>query len=153
MRKQSTPVELLMESIRSEKTRHSLRKTSGPPIKPMGKKLSWPFVQSLTGFCSAISAVETSRCKLEDWQASPLPNKRVIRPDPDLVSSLLNFSDDDESGDDEADNASNEDKNADIRKNWHKQCKYALYYTNWMQSSEEKTRKLFSNCHRTVKHA
>jgi len=104
MRKQSTPVELLMESIRSEKTRHSLRKTSGPPSKPM-----------------AISAVETSRTKLEEWQASPLPNKRVIRPDPDLVSSLLNFSDDDESGDDEADIVSNDDKNADIRKNWHKQ--------------------------------
>lgn len=104
MRKQSTPVELLMESIRSEKTRHSLRKTSGPPTKPM-----------------AVSAVETSRCKLEDWQASPLPNKRMIRPDPDLVSSLLNFSDDDESEDDEPDISTNDDKNAIIRKNWHKQ--------------------------------
>eukprot|EP00090_Calanus_glacialis_P001559 TRINITY_DN11131_c0_g1_i2.p1 TRINITY_DN11131_c0_g1~~TRINITY_DN11131_c0_g1_i2.p1 ORF type:complete len:764 (-),score=139.71 TRINITY_DN11131_c0_g1_i2:1070-3361(-) len=104
MRKQSTPVELLMESIRSEKTRHSLRKTSGPPTKPM-----------------AVSAVETSRCKLEDWQASPLPTKRMIRPDPDLVSSLLNFSDDDESGDDEPDISTNDDKNAIIRKNWHKQ--------------------------------
>ena len=30
IRKQSTPVELLMESIRSEKSRSSLRKTSGP---------------------------------------------------------------------------------------------------------------------------
>jgi hypothetical protein len=69
----------------------------------------------------AVSAVETSRCKLEEWQASPLPNKRMIRPDPDLVSSLLNFSDDDESGDDEADIVSNDDKNPDVRKNWHKQ--------------------------------
>ena len=33
MRKQSTPVELLMESIRSEKSRNSLRKTSGPPTR------------------------------------------------------------------------------------------------------------------------
>jgi len=104
MRKQSTPVELLMESIRSETVRHSLRKTSGPLIKPM-----------------AISAVETSRCKLEDWQASPLPNKRMIRLEPDLVSSLLNFSDDDESGDDEADNASDEEQTTDNRKNWLKQ--------------------------------
>jgi len=104
MRKQSTPVELLMESIRSEKTRHSLRKTSGPPVKPM-----------------VISAVETSRCKLEDWQASPLPNKRVIRPDPDLMSSLLNFSDDDESADDEAENSASEDKNKVEKKSWHKQ--------------------------------
>lgn len=34
VRKQSTPVELLMESIRSEKSRSSLRKTSGPPPRP-----------------------------------------------------------------------------------------------------------------------
>ena len=52
----------------------------------------------------------------------------MIRPDPDLVSSLLNFSDDDESGDDEADIVSNDDKNADIRKNWHKQCKFELHF-------------------------
>jgi len=107
MRKQSTPVELLMESIRSEATRQSLRKTCGPPTKPM----------------MAVSAVETSRCELGEWGGdSPLPNKRVIRPDPDLVSSLLNFSDDDESADDEADVVDNEDKNPDARKNsWHKQ--------------------------------
>ena len=74
---------------------------------------------------SAVSAVETSRCELGEWGGdSPLPNKRVIRPDPDLVSSLLNFSDDDESADDEADVVDNEDKNPDARKNsWHKQCK------------------------------
>ena len=77
---------------------------------------------------SVISAVETSRCKLEDWQASPLPNKRVIRPDPDLMSSLLNFSDDDESADDEAENSASEDKNKVEKKSWHKQCKYATSY-------------------------
>ena len=37
MRKQSTPVELLMEAIRCEKSRNSLRKTSGPPPRPLGQ--------------------------------------------------------------------------------------------------------------------
>ena len=37
MRKQSTPLELLMESIRSQESRNSLRKTSGPPPRPLGK--------------------------------------------------------------------------------------------------------------------
>ena len=134
MRKQSTPVELLMESIRSEKTRNSLRKTSGPPIKPIGStqcQSTSKYIYSRSFFFPAISAVETSRCKLEDWQASPLPNKRMIRPDPDLMSSLLNFSEDDESGeDDEADNPSTTTSDDckvvsdSTRKNWHKQCEY-----------------------------
>ena len=37
-RKESTPVELLMESIRHSSARSSLRKTKGPPIKSLSKK-------------------------------------------------------------------------------------------------------------------
>ena len=36
-RKESTPAEMLMESIRGSSARSSLRKTKGPPVKPLSK--------------------------------------------------------------------------------------------------------------------
>ena len=36
-RKESTPQEMLMESIRGCSARSSLRKTKGPPVKPLRK--------------------------------------------------------------------------------------------------------------------
>merc|ERR1719361_3231554 len=76
-----------MESIRSEKSRSSLRKTSGPGAR-----------QSLV-----LTALESSRCKLSvDWDESPQLGKRKIQPDPDLMTSLLNFSDEDEDEEEES---------------------------------------------------
>ena len=44
-----------------------------------------------------LTALESSRCKLSiDWDESPQLGKRKIQPDPDLMTSLLNFSDEDE---------------------------------------------------------
>ena len=36
-RKESTPAEMLMESIRSSSARSSLRKTKGPKLKPLSE--------------------------------------------------------------------------------------------------------------------
>jgi len=116
MRKQSTPVELLMESIRSEQSRNSLRKTSGPAPRPL-----------------VLTSVESSRCRLGDWEvgASPQFGKKMIKPDPDLVSSLLNFSDDGDtdSGDDHDQEPDTKQPSSqcsqssgDRRSSWRKQC-------------------------------
>ena len=40
IRKESTPVELLMESIRNSDARASLRKTGGPRRRPQGNSIS-----------------------------------------------------------------------------------------------------------------
>ena len=86
IRKQSTPLELLMESIRSSESRSSLRKTSGPPAR-----------QRLV-----VTTLESSRCRLSyDSSSSPSLGKTVIQPDPDLMTSLLNFSDEDEEEEEE----------------------------------------------------
>ena len=75
-----------MESIRSSESRSSLRKTSGPPAR-----------QRLV-----VTTLESSRCRLSyDSSSSPSLGKTVIQPDPDLMTSLLNFSDEDEEEEEE----------------------------------------------------
>jgi len=100
-----------MESIRSEGSRHSLRKTSGPPVRRLG-----------------ITGIERSRCRLEmSPEESPMSYKRVIQPDPDLVSSLLNFStDEDESGDEDEEEekyhgVTQENEKKEIKSSWLRQ--------------------------------
>ena len=126
IRKQSTPLELLMESIRSEESRSSLRKTSGPPAR---KRLM-------------VTALESSRCQLSyDRDSSPRLGKTVIKPDADLMTSLLNFSDEDEDEEDEEDEDEEEEEEeetveetviveecrgeegGDRKNSWRKQCK------------------------------
>ena len=70
IRKQSTPVELLMESIRNEKTRNSLRKTSGPPPRPalgkimmMNSRLSRQKLRMISVNCS----VNLENCFYPRW--------------------------------------------------------------------------------------
>ncbi|XP_023323232.1 protein spire homolog 1 isoform X2 [Eurytemora carolleeae] len=100
-RKQSTPVELLMESIRSDQSRTRLRKTAGPTLRPI-----------------ECTRLESSRCNFQDWEPSPLSNRRVIQPDQDLMDSLLNFSEDeDEEDDDDESDDGNEER--EKKKNWH----------------------------------
>ena len=121
-----------MESIRSSESRSSLRKTSGPPAR-----------QRLT-----VTALETSRCQLDyDWDtpATSRPRlglaKTVIQPDADLMTSLLNFSDEDEEEDEEEDVEREEEPETveeteiveedrgreggeeDRKNSWRKQCK------------------------------
>ena len=123
IRKQSTPLELLMESIRSEESRSSLRKTSGPPAR-----------QSLM-----VTALESSRCRLSyDWDSSPSLGKTVIQPDADLMTSLLNFSDEEEEEEGEEEEEEREveletqeeteiveecREEGDRKSSWRKQCK------------------------------
>jgi len=127
-RKQSTPMDLLLESIRSESSRKSLRKITGPPEKR-------PLV--LTG-------LESSRCKLDDsWQPSPNYNRRVIQPDQELMDNLLNFSgDEDEDENDESEapleisspihsvaaatTPSNNKQHTKAKKDWHKTLAHDL---------------------------
>ena len=116
-----------MESIRSEESRSSLRKTSGPPAR-----------QSLM-----VTALESSRCRLSyDWDSSPSLGKTVIQPDADLMTSLLNFSDEDEEeeegeGEEEEEEEREEEletqeeteiveecrEEGDRKSSWRKQCK------------------------------
>ena len=122
IRKQSTPLELLMESIRSEESRSSLRKTSGPPAR---KRLM-------------VTALESSRCQLSyDWDSSPRLGKTVIKPDADLMTSLLNFSDEDEEEEEEEEERRDDPETVeepvkvedcrggegDRKNSWRKQCK------------------------------
>ena len=111
-----------MESIRSEESRSSLRKTSGPPAR-----------QSLM-----VTALESSRCRLSyDWDSSPRLGKTVIQPDADLMTSLLNFSDEEEEEGEEEEEEREEEPEAqekteiveecreegDRKSSWRKQCK------------------------------
>ena len=112
-----------MESIRSEESRSSLRKTSGPPAR-----------QSLM-----VTALESSRCRLSyDWDSSPSLGKTVIQPDADLMTSLLNFSDEEEEeeGEEEEEERVEEletleeteiveecREEGDRKSSWRKQCK------------------------------
>ena len=115
-----------MESIRSEESRSSLRKTSGPPAR-----------QSLM-----VTALESSRCRLSyDWDSSPSLGKTVIQPDADLMTSLLNFSDEEEEegeeGEEEEEEETGEEvetpeeteiveecgEDGDRKSSWRKQCK------------------------------
>ena len=111
-----------MESIRSEESRSSLRKTSGPPAR-----------QSLM-----VTALESSRCRLSyDWDSSPSLGKTVIQPDADLMTSLLNFSDEEEEEGEEEEEEREEELEAqeeteiveecreegDRKSSWRKQCK------------------------------
>ena len=66
---------------------------------------------------------------------SPQLGKKMIKPDPDLVSSLLNFSDEDtDSGDDHDQEPNNmkpsssqcSQSGSDRRSSWRKQCKYLV---------------------------
>ena len=81
--------------------------------------------------------IESSRCRLDAWQTdSPLLGKKMIQPDPDLVSSLLNFSDEEEtdSGDDHDHNSANQRQRVetgtsivdtgDRKSSWRKQREY-----------------------------
>ena len=112
-----------MESIRSEESRSSLRKTSGPPAR-----------QSLM-----VTALESSRCRLSyDWDSSPSLGKTVIQPDADLMTSLLNFSDEEEEEEGEEEEEEREveletqeeteiveecREEGDRKSSWRKQCK------------------------------
>ena len=114
-----------MESIRSEESRSSLRKTSGPPAR-----------QSLM-----VTALESSRCRLSyDWDSSPSLGKTVIQPDADLMTSLLNFSDEEEEeGEEEEEEGEEREEEletldeteiveecreeGDRKSSWRKQCK------------------------------
>ena len=89
-----------------------------------------------------LTSVESSRCRLGDWEMgeSPLLGKKMIKPDPDLVSSLLNFSDEDtDSGDDQDQEPDTSHQSSsqcsqsggDRRSSWRKQCKC---YENVSQS-------------------
>merc|ERR1719266_835133 len=83
-RKESTPVELLMESIRNSNARASLRKTGGPRRRPQ------VFRQNS----------ESSRTKIldDDQEAEDFKDsRRKVTLDPSLVDDLLNFSDEEES--------------------------------------------------------
>ena len=80
--------------------------------------------------------VESSRCRLGDWQTdSPLLGKKMIKPDPDLMSSLLNFSDEEDSGDSGDDHDPHQEdhqrlrsetsaENGDRKSSWRKQREY-----------------------------
>jgi len=89
-RKESTPVELLMDSIRNSNARASLRKTGGPPKRPLMLRLN-----------SNSSTTESSRTRilddenLEDDIKSG--TRRKVTLDPGLLDDLLNFSDEEES--------------------------------------------------------
>ena len=79
-RKESTPAEMLMESIRGSSARSSLRKTKGPPVKSL---------RVLLGY-------ETSRCEEDEFENEENNNdaRRKVTLDPSLVKNMLNFSDD-----------------------------------------------------------
>ena len=81
--------------------------------------------------------VESSRCRLGDWQTdSPLLGKKMIKPDPDLMSSLLNFSDEETDSGDDHDHQDGEQRlrsetgsstiveNGDRKSSWRKQREY-----------------------------
>ena len=79
--------------------------------------------------------MESSRCRLGDWQTdSPLLGKKMIQPDHDLMCSLLNFSDEEDSGDSGDDHDHQEDhqrlrletsaENEDRKSSWRKQREY-----------------------------
>jgi len=78
-RKESTPAEMLMESIRGSSARSSLRKTKGPPVKSLRMRLGY----------------ETSRCEEEEFESEENNNdaRRKVTLDPSLVQNMLNFSD------------------------------------------------------------
>ena len=93
--------------------------------------------------------MESSRCRLGDWQTdSPLLGKKMIKPDPALMSSLLNFSDEEtDSGDDhdhqdtgdqrlrsETSGTSPMVENGDRKSSWRKQREYL-----WRSDNEMKT--------------
>ena len=103
-----------------------------------------------------LTALESSRCKLSiDWDESPQLGKRKIQPDPDLMTSLLNFSDEDED-EEEQDYEEDEDEESidyqesgEIEKTvereerrspcWRRQCKFTLHsglsaHTNNLQT-------------------
>ena len=112
-----------MESIRSSESRSSLRKTSGPPAR-----------QRLV-----VTTLESSRCRLSyDSSSSPSLGKTVIQPDPDLMTSLLNFSDEEEEEEEEEDEERGDEdlesvdktemvekwRGEDRKSSWRKQCKW-----------------------------
>ena len=82
--------------------------------------------------------METSRCKLSYGEVdSPHMGMRKIQPDPDLMSSLLNFSDEDEEDEEEESGDSREEdmvvktietdktgESGERRGSWRKQCKF-----------------------------
>ena len=97
--------------------------------------------------------LESSRCRLGDWQEcdqSPQLGRKMIKPDPDLVNSLLNFSDEEsgDSGDDlehDQDDDNTEQSQtilpgSSTKSSWRKQCKSGLIFTifspfsdNWIK--------------------
>lgn len=113
MRKESTPIELLMESIRNTNPRTSLRKTGGPPRRTLSE---CELKADLSGFffkCSILvnrlnsnSSVESSRTRIMDDDDEERDDndedhkgRRKVTLDPGLLDDLLNFSDEDESSD------------------------------------------------------
>ena len=92
--------------------------------------------------------MESSRCRLGDWQTdSPLLGKKMIKPDPALMSSLLNFSDEEtDSGDDHDHQDTGEQRlrsetgtspmveSGDRKSSWRKQREYL-----WRSDNEMKT--------------
>ena len=85
-----------------------------------------------------VTTLETSRCRLSyDWDSSPSLGKRVIQPDPDLMTSLLNFSDEEEEEEEEDEERGEENletvaetemvedwRDGERKSSWRKQCKW-----------------------------
>ena len=92
--------------------------------------------------------MESSRCRLGDWQTdSPLLGKKMIKPDPALMSSLLNFSDEEtDSGDDHDHQDTGEQRlrpetgpspmveSGDRKSSWRKQREYLERPNNAMKT-------------------
>ena len=87
--------------------------------------------------------MESSRCRLGDWQTdSPLLGKKMIKPDPALMSSLLNFSDEETDSGDDHDHQDGEQRlraetgpspvveDGDRKSSWRKQREYLGGFDN-----------------------
>jgi len=88
IRKESTPVELLMESIRNSDARASLRKTGGPRRRPQANRQN-----SESSRTKLLDDENIDHASAEDFKDA----RRKVTLDPSLVDDLLNFSDGEES--------------------------------------------------------
>jgi hypothetical protein len=114
-RKESTPAEMLMDSIRGCSARTSLRKTKGPPVKSLSKykkiytlmliglgynsnprKSSIKKIFTITYYSGVLLGYETSRCEEDEFdnEENNKDDRRKVTLDPSLVQNMLNFSDD-----------------------------------------------------------